>query len=109
MLSIQNRLQAIKTALTSVQGAKVYHYTKPAETKAPYVVWAEETGDTFGADNRRGEYSIQGTIDIYSKEEFDSLFDDIPNALDGVASCRLNSIQYEDETKLIHYEYYFWC
>ena len=95
--------------MLTIQGIKLYHYRKDDTTKAPYVVWAEHGGDIFGADNRRGEMTIEGTIDIYSKSEFDPLFDDVPNVLDGVANCRLNSVQYEDETKLIHYEYSFWC
>lgn len=108
-MTLQNRLKAVGTALTQIPQAKVYHYTKTANAKAPYIVWMEEGGDTFRADNRNGEVSATGTIDIYSKNEFDTLFDAPPSALNGVATCELNSVQYEDETKLIHYEYRFWC
>lgn len=108
-MTLQDRLKAVKTALVEAIGNKVYHYTKPANVKAPYIVWMEEGGDTFNADNCNGEVSATGTIDIYSSDEFDALFDAPPSALNGVATCELNSVQYEDETKLIHYEYRFWC
>jgi hypothetical protein len=106
---LQNRLKAVSNALCTIQGAKVYHYNKPASEKAPYIVWAEDNGGAFGADNRNEETSIEGTIDVYSKKEFDSLFDAVPEALRGVACCRINNVEREDETKLIHYEYVFWC
>ena len=108
-MTLQNRLKAVGTALATEMGNKVYHYTKPANAKAPYAVWAEEGGDTFHAGNRNAEVSVTGTIDIYSKDEFDDLFYAPPTALDGIATVELNSVQYEEETKLIHYEYRFWC
>lgn len=108
-MTLQNRLKAVGTALTQIPQAKVYHYTKPSNAKVPYIVWMEEGGDTFRADNRNGEVSATGTIDIYSKDEFDDLFYAPPTALDGIATVELNSVQYEEDTKLIHYEYRFWC
>lgn len=107
MLSYQQRLMRLADSLNTIEGIQAYHYHKPSSAKAPYVVWREAGEDVFGADNRRGETAIEGTIDIFSLSEFDPLFDDVPNALDGVANCRLNSVQYEDDTKLIHYEYTF--
>lgn len=108
MLSYQQRLMRLADRLNTIQGIKAFHYCKSSSAKVPYVVWREAGEDVFGADNRRGETAIEGTIDIFSLREFDSIFDDVPNALDGVANCRLNSVQYEDDTKLIHYEYTFW-
>ena len=109
MLSFQQRLMKVNDALLGISGIQAYHYRKPANVKAPYVVWQESGADSFGSDNYSSERCIEGTIDIYSLHEFDPLFDSVPEALNGVANCRLNSVQYEDETKLIHYEYTFWC
>lgn len=107
-MSLNQKLTRIYIALNGIQGAKVYHYAKAASAKAPYVVWQEDATNEFKTGNRRGEYQVHGTIDIFSSKEFDALFDDVPAALDGIASVNLNSVQYEDDTKLIHYEYEFW-
>ena len=102
-MTLTEKLTTIKTNLLTVSKS-VYHYEKPASVKAPYIVWMEDSCDTFGADNQKGENQLHGTIDAYSKTEFDSIFDGIFQ-IPGVV---LNSVQYEDDTKLIHYEYEFW-
>lgn len=107
-MSLNQKLLKVYTALNTIEGAKIYHYEKPASVKAPYVVWMEDSTDSFGADNRMAEYRVHGTIDVYSKIEFDSLFDNVMSALNGICAVQLNSVQYEDDTKLIHYEYEFW-
>ena len=101
-MSIQDKLRTVYTQLNTIEGAKVYHYEKPEKQKAPYVVWMEDSTESFNADNRRGEYQVHGTIDVYSQTEFDALFDAVPNVLD---NAELLSVQYEDG--LIHYEYEF--
>ena len=56
------------------------------------------------------EQIIHGTIDFFTKTEYHKTIDDIQAAL--TASPRigwnLSSVQYEDETNLIHYEWEFW-
>jgi hypothetical protein len=68
-------------------------------------VWAE-TGesDSFNADNGKKEQVIEGTMDFYTETEFDPLFDEIQSVLDEMCcGWVLDSVQYEDSTKLIHY------
>lgn len=105
-MRLQDRLVKVKDALL-VATPYTYHYTRPEGITPPFVVWQEDGGEYFHADNRNAEHSITGTIDVFSKTEFDTLFDDVPEALDGVATVSLNSVQYEDGTSLIHYEYRF--
>mgnify|MGYP000973114416 CR=1 FL=1 len=73
-----------------------------------YIVWAED-GEVSSneADNRKVTQIIGGTIDYFTKEEFDSNFDLIQKTLNysGDIAWRLNSVQYEKETKYIHYEW----
>lgn len=110
-MTYSQKLKKVRDALLSVSGY-VYHYRKPESVKtAPWIVWQEDgEGMTGAADNRRLPYqTAHGTIDLFTLTEYDETVDAIQNALDnadGIA-WRLNSVQYEDETNLIHYEWEF--
>lgn len=108
MKSLTDQLKTIYQALTAINGAKVYHYEKPAAVKAPYIVWAEngEEGSLY-VNNHKVEQRITGAVDLYTKTEFDPVVDSIQAALEGVCTWRLDSVMYEDETKLIHYSWDF--
>lgn len=84
----------------------VYHYNAPPGLDR-YIVWAED-GETssISGNNKKDIQTLEGTIDFYTKTESDILVDEIQSALNNAnISYRLNSIQYEDETQLIHYEW----
>lgn len=99
-------LDDIKTALLTV-GVPVSHYTA-FEQSDKYIVWAEDTqSDEVWADGEMQEQAIQGTIDYFTKVENDPNVKKIQDALNGVCSWRLNSVQYEDDTRYIHYEWIF--
>lgn len=97
------------TTLTAIDGLKVYHYWHPRLT-APFCIWAEDgEGDSLNANNHKKEQVISGTIDYFTRTEFDEMVDNIQNAINSLENCgwSLNSVQYEDETNLIHYEWVF--
>ena len=100
-------LNAIKEALLTV-GPPVSHYTA-LEQPNKYIVWAEDNQvDSVWADGMMQEQAIEGTIDYYTKTENDPNVQKIQDALNnGGISWRLNSVQYEDDTKFIHYEWTF--
>ena len=102
-----SRLNIIQDALTAVSDA-VYHYHAPPNSAAPYIVWAEDSGNDFEADNLHAEIADQGTIDLYTLQENDPFIESIPSALNA-AGCAWykSSTQYEDETGLIHVEWVF--
>lgn len=108
LASIQSRLLDISTALVSIPGLSVGHY-KNFKQDGDYCVWAEDMEpDRVSADNRKQIQNLQGTIDFFTRTEFNPLIDDIQNALnDARISFFLNSVQYEDETGFIHYEWVF--
>lgn len=85
-----------------------YHY---GATKAEgnYIVWAEDGQISAAyADNKMVLQSIQGTIDYFTKDEFDPAFDLIQTKLNSTdLSWGLNSIQHEQDTGYIHYEWLF--
>jgi hypothetical protein len=86
--------------------ASVHHYEKPANTRAPYLVWAEGGEPAgFSGDSKKGEQAIGGTLDLYTLTEFDPLIDEAQDALAELfgSSWALDDVLYEDETKLIHY------
>lgn len=71
-----------------------------------YLVWAEDGEDSEYADNGRSTFALTGTLDFFTKTENDSALSDVEAALDSCAdSWFLNSIQREDTTGYIHYEW----
>lgn len=112
MKSVQNNLKRIRDALngTSAKG-RVFHYKRPKDQKPNWIVWQEDgEADFMNADNRKQEQQIHGTIDCYTLAEYDPLLDEIQDALNkaGLTEWSLLSVQYEDETNLIHYEWEFY-
>ena len=100
-------LSDIKTALLTV-GVPVNHYKAHKKTDK-YIVWAEDSqADSLWADGKMQEQILSGTIDYFTKTEYDTNFSAIQTALsNAVISYRINSIQYEEETGYIHYEWVF--
>lgn len=73
---------------------------------APFLVWAEDGDNTAWADDRMMEQAITGTTDYFTRDEFDPAIDRIQDANQSLGiAWRLNSVQYEDDTELIHYEW----
>ena len=102
-----SELDRLRQALISISD-NVYHYTGFGATP-PYIVWAEDNEpSSVQGDNKKVNQTIEGTIDLYTKTEDDPLIEDIQGVLcDYEISFRLNSVYYEDETELIHFEWVF--
>lgn len=100
-------LTDIRDALLLALPGAVYHFESPEGAAVPYIVWAEDSqGDTQHANNAMIHQALQGTIDLYTRREYDPLFGKIQQALTiRHIPFRLNSIQREQETGLIHYEW----
>lgn len=98
-------IDKIRLALLSVTD-KVYHY-KAEKQKGSYIVYAEDTqGSASWADNKCTYQTLQGTVDYFTHEEDDPKAEEIQKALaTGDIYWYLNSIQYEDDTGYIHYEW----
>lgn len=90
--------------LTVTQDTFHYHAHKKPDK---YIVWAEDTeSDSGHGDNHKTIQVIQGTIDYFTKMEFDPNFDLIQEKLNSIdIAWKLNSIQHEEETGYIHYEW----
>jgi hypothetical protein len=87
-------------------GISVSHNFADGQT-GNYIVWAEDReGAALYADDRKIFQGIQGTIDYFTKDEFDPVFNRIQEALEFADLIwRLNSTQYEPDTGYTHYEW----
>lgn len=101
------RLQDLRDELLSLRHP-VFHYFAHQQPDQ-YIVWAEDgQGQAGHGDNSMTTQTIQGTIDYFTKTEFDSTFNQIQEKLNTLdLAWRLNSVQYEEDTKYIHYEWVF--
>lgn len=84
----------------------VSHYEALNKTDK-YIVWAEDSeSSSLNADNKKEIQAIQGTIDYFTKKDNDTVVNEIQEALKAEkVSFYLNSVQYEEETGYIHYEW----
>lgn len=105
MQKLTEKLINMATILKEVH-TEVYHYDALTESDR-YIVWQEETeAESLFGNDKHEEQTIQGSIDLYSKTEFEPLIDLIQEALTAAdISFALNLVEYEDETELIHYEW----
>lgn len=108
LATIQSKLLALSTALVSIPGLSVGHYFNYMK-EGDYCVWAEDTeAESVHGDNIKQKQTLQGTVDFFTKTEFNPKVDSIQNAMNTAEiSWRLSSVQYEDETGYIHYEWVF--
>lgn len=100
-----NCLDRIRDALLTVTD-RVYHF-HAHKANAPYIVWAEDgAGEAVFANGSMQNQVLSGTVDLYTRTPDDrTLFNGVQNALNGVCAWRLNSIQFEEDTGLTHYEW----
>lgn len=105
-MTYSDKLRAFAAGLAQT-GASVFHYWRPGR-KAPYVVWQEDGATFLKAENQTEELGFSGTVDYFTKEEFDPMVDRIMDDFRQMPiSWEMESVQYEEETGLIHYEWRF--
>lgn len=101
-----SNLNNLKTALDSTQ----YKFAHFGWSKAPagdYGVYAEDGANDLRADNLHAEKALQGTIDYFTRDDSGTPKDTIETAIDGICAWYLNSVQIEEDTGYIHYEWVF--
>lgn len=97
--------EKIKAAHLSVTNA-VSHYRRLSSDR--YFVWQEEQALDLCAGNVHRERAMAGTTDLFTKTEYDPWIAQLQAAFDayGIA-WNLESVQYEQDTGFIHYEWYW--
>ena len=99
-------INKVMNALNTVS-ENVYHYHAYNQDDK-YIVWAEDAAKNISGNNKMQDAIIQGTVDYFTKEEFDEKIIAIEEALNNAEiAFYLNSVQYEEETGYIHYEWVF--
>lgn len=85
----------------------VYHFQADKKVSGNYIVWAEcgQSNSILG-DNLTQDQSIMGTVDYFTRMEFDPVPNKIQEALNTAQlGWELNVILFEPETGYIHYEW----
>lgn len=84
---------------------KVYHTESQKSDR--YFVWQEDGANDLLAGGVHAEKAVTGTTDLFTKNEFDEWKEAIENSFDASPYIfwRLNSVQYEEDTGLYHYEW----
>lgn len=103
-MSIISKVKKVRDALLTLN-CDVYHYTRNDSKASKYIIWMEQgQGNGLQLNDKKDEQSISGTIDFYTKDEYDSIVDEIQDALNvNYISFTLTDIQYEEENDIIHY------
>lgn len=107
-MSLISKQKKIRDCFSALE-CNVYHYWR-SKKEFPCVVWAEDSeSSSFHANNEKQEQVIHGTVDYFTRREYDETADVIQNNMNRAqgVSWRLNSVQYEDDTNMIHYEWEF--
>lgn len=95
--------ERIIAAHTAVTGA-VSHFERMKSDR--YFVWQEDGATDLESDNAHSEKAVTGTTDLFTKQEFDPWKEQFEAALDAAGiAWYLNSVQYEEDTGFIHYEW----
>lgn len=103
-MTYQERVEQIGK-LHSAIGGNVHHYFR-TQLKAPYIIWQEDGSSQFDANDQVAEMTVSGSTDFFTKTEYDPTVDVIMDMfkMNGFL-WKLDTIQYEQETGLIHYEF----
>lgn len=104
-MTLQKKLKQLSSGFAALS-VPLSHYRRPRK-EPPFGAWAEDgEGESLCTDNRKCEQVVTGTADYFTKIEFDPMVDEIQDMLNtNTRGWQLNSVQYEDATGLIHYEW----
>lgn len=100
--------EKIIACLTAVGNTSVSHVARMKSNR--YIVWEEDGGNDLLADNKHGERSIYGIVDLFTKTEFDAWKREIEESFDefGIA-WQYQDMDYEEETGFYHYQWRWNC
>lgn len=96
------KLELLAAALATTSYSFAHHgWSRAPETT--YGVWAEEGADDLVANGRHIERATVVTVDLFTRDASETPRTTVESALDSLGwPWRLDSINYESETGLIH-------
>ena len=73
------------------------------------VIGIDGEANSLEANNQKVNQSPQGTVDLFTYRNDREIMLSVQNVLDTFDGCGwyLNSVQYEDDTRLLHWEWVF--
>lgn len=100
-------LEELKEALEAT-GYLFAHFGWSRHPDGDFGVWAEESGSDFVADGIHMEKGTNGYINFFTRDASGTPKTVIEEVLNGLnIPWYLNSVQYENDTGYIHYEWGF--
>ena len=100
-------MDELKSALSGT-GLQFAHFGWSKAPSGDYGVYAEDGANDLIASGKHVERVLQGTVDYFTRDDSGTPKTTIETALDGAAiAWYLNSIQLEEDTGYIHYEWVF--
>lgn len=98
-------MDELATALATT-GYSFAHYAWSHAPSGDYGVYAEDAGADFEADGIHAEKALEVTVDYFTRDDSGTPQATIESALEAFnRPWYLNTIQYEDTTGYIHYEW----
>lgn len=86
-----------------------YSFAQYGWSHAPegdYGVVSEDSGEDFIANDVHLERGTAGTVDLFTRDATSAPRDAVEAVLNSAGVCwQLNSVQFEDDTGFIHYEW----
>lgn len=72
-----------------------------------YIVYSEDSVNDFMAGDKHVERATEGTVDFFTRDYSRGAAEPIEQALESLTGVawRLNSIQFEEDTRYTHYEW----
>lgn len=87
-------------------GYEFVHHSWSGKQPPTYGVYAEDEVQALWADGKKAEEALHGTVDLYTRDDTAQPRVNVEAALDLMPIYyELASIQYEEETGYIHYEW----
>lgn len=100
-------LDDLKTALDRTE-LPFAHFGWSKAPAGDYGVYAEDGSNDLEANNLHAERIIEGTVDYFTRDDTGAPKATIEAALEASGCAwRLESVQFEDDTGFIHFEWVF--
>ena len=101
---------AMADLVTALAGTG-YQFAHHAWSKAPsgdYGTYSENSGEDLRADEKHVERGTEGYINYFTRDDSDTPRTTIETAMNSLnIPWYLNTVQYENDTGYIHYEWWF--
>lgn len=107
MKSLNSKLKKFAELLRYTSTNEIYHYDATGGKGDRYIVWQEEgESDSLFLDNQHDEIVLKGSLNIYTKVEFDDLVDEVIDLFNGNGvPFNIINIEYETNSNYIHYSF----